>query len=689
MNTMKHSISALALIAALPAAAQDQEVDLGEIILSANRGTETPVDETTVSVSVVTEEDIRDKIDVNTQVGDILARSVPGMSPSTENMTDYGQTLRGRNFLTLIDGVPQTNTLNNDYRSLNSIGASAIGQVEVVRGATAAYGFGGSGGIVNIVTKRPEDGEGRTRLSYGMRFQPEHFEDTLSHSLSMSTSKRMGNFDYLLSLGLEKTGGSFTPDGTRRPPDSYGTQGGLDDIENANALVKLGYEVDQHRLEFSANLYEYEQDSNYAGRVSGGSVTNGTSATPARGDLNTRTPGISNRTFNVKYHNDDLLGGTMDLQVYRTDKTTTFTRTEFQGLIFNQYETESEKTGARLTFNTPIGTSFNAAWGIDLLNDKTVVNPIDTPISGYPDMEMTGYAPFVQASYDIGGRGTLTAGVRYESLEVKVDDFVNESLTLVQGGDIDFDEPLLNISGSYDLTDHVTVYGGWGQAFELGSLARALANGTITQVDGDTVTGKKTESYELGLRGEYGALRYSGVAFYSQSSNGETYDSNLDLVLSPERIHGLEFTLDYDAGNGVELGGTATFMEGRYDAAGDGRGFIDLGSDRIPPTKLTLYMLYNYDHSSYRLDMTHVTRRDPDSTQYTGIETTDAYTVVDASARFDLGKGQLSVGIDNVFDTTYVPVLARAFSVQPLAHDDYYHVQGQGRRFSVSYSMEF
>jgi iron complex outermembrane receptor protein len=282
----------------------------------------------------------------------------------------------------------------------------------------------------------------------------------------------------------------------------------------------------------------------------------------------------------------------------------------------------------------------------------------------------------------------VTAGLRYEQLDVEVADFVNTNSIAVEGGEITFSEPLFNLSAAYDLNETVTVFGGYAEAFELGSLARALADGTITSVD-DDIEGKKTRSFELGMRGTAGAFDYSATAFYSKSDNGETYDQNLDLILAPEEIYGLELTADYYASEALTLGGTATLLEGRYDTDGDGDVDMDLGTDRIAPPKLTLYAEYGSPVGTYRLDMTHVGGRNPDSDQFLGLQTTDPYTVFDASARFEVAGGDLGIGVHNLFDTEYAPALQQSYSVEAFGYDDYYYVQGPGRAISISYMREF
>ncbi|WP_420412719.1 TonB-dependent receptor [Roseibium sp.] len=699
-------VTAALLAAVQGAAAQDLTLEdetvlssgdatlLDVITVTSATRTETPIDEATVSVSVVTEDQIERQANVNSNIGQILSKTIPGFGQSTENLTEYGQTLRGRNFLTLIDGVPQTNNLNNNYRALNSISPSAIGQIEVVRGATAAYGFGAPGGLVNIITKTPEDGEFNANLSLGFKASPSNFGESLSYITEAGASGAKNGFFYLANGSWEDSGASFTADGARRPPDSFGTQGGTDDIGAFNFLGKLGYEHENHRVLFSANKYRYWQDSNWAGLVSGGSRANNTSATPSRGNLNTRTPGTDNLTLNANYTNDDILGGSLDLQAYYNDNTTTFTRTEFFGFQYDQYETESQKLGGRATFDTPLPIEqvpVDLVWGLDVLNDKTKTNPIDGPVDT-PEYDLVGLAPFAQLRAELfDDRAKLTAGVRYEHLSVDINDYVNEIGTSVTGGTLTFREPLFNISGSVDLNDTFTVFGGFSQGFQLGDLGRYLYNSDFTNVSQLSDDGQKTDSYEVGLRAVGNAWDASITGFYNKSNNGVTYDANLDIVLSPEQIWGVEIAANYDVTDQIAVGGTLTWLEGEYDTTGDGKYDSDLGSDRIAPLKLTGYVEYSpRDWANFRLQGLYSGHRDPDSTQFTGIETIDSYFVMDAFADFQVNDtSKLSLGVENMLNADYVPVLQQAYSVQSYGYDDYYYVKAPGVTFSAKYSVKF
>ncbi|MFH3639960.1 Plug domain-containing protein, partial [Acinetobacter baumannii] len=58
-------------------------------------------------------------------IATVLAKAVPGLSDSSRTITDYGQTLRGRNALILVDGVPM-NLTRDTARGLSAIDPESI-----------------------------------------------------------------------------------------------------------------------------------------------------------------------------------------------------------------------------------------------------------------------------------------------------------------------------------------------------------------------------------------------------------------------------------------------------------------------------------------------------------------------------------------------------------------------------------
>ena len=73
---------------------------------------------------------------------------------SRESESNFGQNLRGRGMLVLLDGVPQNFELRQGaLDELSRIDVSRIERIEGVRGASAASVSEAAGGIINIITK--------------------------------------------------------------------------------------------------------------------------------------------------------------------------------------------------------------------------------------------------------------------------------------------------------------------------------------------------------------------------------------------------------------------------------------------------------------------------------------------------------------------------------------------------------
>jgi iron complex outermembrane receptor protein len=654
---------------------------LDPVVVSATR-TETPVSQLTRPVTVVDAEDIGTQKRLDRSLGDILSKEVPGFSPSTEALTDFGQTLRGRTFLTMIDGVPQTTPLRDGRRSLNTIDADAIERVEVVRGGTAAYGFGATGGLVNVITRRPEDGAVNAHSEAGLKFSTLHPEDSVEWHANQRVSGRTGQLDYVLSGTFVQRNSFFDAEGDRIPADPFGVQGGLADTDEANLLGKLGYEFGggEQRLELTANHFNLLQDTEWGGLGTGNPATG--QKTPAvRGNINAENPGTINTTLSLNYSHEDLFGSEVKSKVYYNDLTTRFSK--FPG--FPQVEIVSEKAGARLTVDTPVELQtlpFNLIWGADYLHDTTVQNGIDAP-SNTPDMEQDAIAGFLEAEVPIADWGLVRAGVRHEAISVDVDDVVNRRGLFVNGGTLTFNETLFNASGVVYVTDHVDLFGGFSQGFSLADIGRAISDGTATQAEALESEAQKVDNYELGIRSSHDSWDASLTGFLSESENGTTFDSGLSIVKQPERIYGVELSAKAQPHELMRLGGTVSWMEGVVDLDNDGDFEEDLPSTRIPPAKVTGYVEYTpTDWWTARFQGFYSGSRSPDSTLFGGAEVED-YVTFDLYSSFDTGYGTLQIGIDNLFNQDYFPVLNQA------AAQSFAYSKAPGQTISLSYSVKW
>jgi iron complex outermembrane receptor protein len=147
--------------------------DIIEIIVTATRTAERLTD-IPRSITIVEEEQLEEQTRLTRDLGTILAQQVPGLSVGTQSASNFGQSLRGRNISVLIDGVPQS-TNRNAARDLRTIDPSAIERVEVLRGPTAIYGDGATGGVINIITKSGTDEGVRSQTRVEFNAFPSNF----------------------------------------------------------------------------------------------------------------------------------------------------------------------------------------------------------------------------------------------------------------------------------------------------------------------------------------------------------------------------------------------------------------------------------------------------------------------------------------------------------------------------------
>ncbi|KFI22467.1 TonB-dependent receptor [Nitrosococcus oceani] len=663
-------------------APEDESVGLEQMVVTATR-TETPISQLTRSVTVVTNQEIQQQAGLARNLGDVLAKTVPGLGPSSEALSSFSQTLRGRDFLVLIDGIPQSTPLRSSSRDLNTIDVDAIERIEVIRGGTAAYGFGAAGGLINIITKKPAKEALAGYSQASVRVSTEHLDDSAAWQTTQRVSGTKDNIDYLASGTFIQRNGYFDADGDRIPPDPLGNQGGLADTNEYNILGKFGFNFDQdrQRLQFFVNHFNIKQDTDFT--FAFGDPNQGIKTPAVPGSFNAADPGTTNTLASMHYINRDLLGSHVKLNAYYGDLTARFSK--FPG--FAQTEIQSQKYGTRLTIDTPLAVrdyDFSLIWGIDFLRDETVQAGIDGP-TVVPNMQENALAGFLELELPLSDLGLLRGGFRYEHISVDIDDIVNRGGTLVRGDTLNYGKPLFNASAVFYLTDEIEAFGSFSQSFSVADIGRAIrdANSSITSAGQLESNAQKVNSYEIGLRGGRGPLQASAAGFYSTSNNGTTFNQDLSIVKQPERIWGAEGTLAYRFNSQWNTGGTVTWVAGEVDLNDDDDYEEDLPNTRVPPVKLTGFLEYSpWRWWDNRMQVLYVGDRSPDSTQFGGGEVDD-YTIVDLISRFKVGPGYLGVAVKNLLNNDYFPLVSQAGRLP------YAFSTGPGRTVRISYALNW
>ncbi|WP_271271200.1 TonB-dependent receptor [Aliamphritea hakodatensis] len=659
------------------------------------------VEELAHAVTVIDREQLNNQLQTSRNLGEVLAKTVPGMAPASQTLTNWSQTLRGRNMLVLIDGIPQ-NSNRNSRRDLMSIDVGNIERIEVLRGGSAVYGSGAAGGVVNIITRRNVD---ETISKVGLTTSLSNLDsDSLRYRLEQYTGGQSEDFDYGFNVAWEQTKGFFDADGDRIAPEP--SQGDLSDTGSISLAGKLRWHLEGSMLTLSASHFDAEQDTDYTSDASVNSAPKGSVKAKAISGLQLdKQPRTETSLLNLAWNVDSTPLGSMDAQVYYRDHHARFF--PFASTPVQQYFLNSESIGSRLTFNTDIDDDNLIRWGVDY-NHEDYENPQSTydrtdydnsdgrvftdtgDRIGRPPATQEDLAAFAQYEQNLTENFRWELGARYQHSKASFDTFTTMSGNRVQGGEISFDDVMYNTGAVYSFSEYSEVYANFSQGFELPDIGLRLNNASSTFTLSDSeLKPIKTDNYEIGTRSDWGDTQLTSAVFYSTSDLGQPQATALNIFLprAKERIYGIELTADHRISDQWSVGGLATWMEGEtYDETLNRWRALD--NLRIPPLQLRAYVGYTPDsYWFHRLQVNYSGNRDAgydDRTndnqfgRYTRI--TD-YTTLDYQTRYENGQHTVNIGIENLLNNQYHTVYGQALR----GTQNTSHIPASGATLAMSY----
>lgn len=696
-------------------ALNEEEESEEEVVVTATR-TEEGVQNVPRSVTVVTREQIQAQSNVNRDLTSILGTLVPGLGASSEAQQSFTQTLRGRQPLVLIDGVPISSNIDNDtsVANLRRIDIASIDRVEVVRGPSAIYGDGAAGGVINIITRRAGQNQIVSTAEIGVRSVGNLRSGSFGNLLQYGFSGQQGKVDFAASITRDSFGTPFDAEGDRPPifADSEANS------TSVNLFGKLGVQIDpQQRFQITANYFNDAQSQNGDYDLTVGAIPGIQKARfldrPVE-FIDSTDPFNRGTLFQFDYRHDRVLNSKLQAQVYyRETKTAAslFDNRVFDAdspLTLGRSVVTSERFGGRLQLETPLASNLSLLWGADYSSEDSEgnydvfdVNELDN--SGGRRARRIGsairIAPFTiknlglfsQLQWDANEKLSLSGGVRYDNFNVSViDNWIDgETGFAAQGGDKTLSDVVFNAGIVYRLTPQVSLFTNFAQGFSLPNLSRILqqpAEGFNFAEDVTLSAPQKVDSYELGIRGRWRNVQASLAGFYSYSSLGTTVEftdigDEFRVIRSPQRNYGVELAVDWQPSDRWKLGGTLTWSEGEREDP-ETQEFLAITGYEISPLKLSAYLenetLPGWNN---RLQAVYIGRRnrafnagiDP-----VGIE---SYLVVDLISSLKLGNGRLSFGVKNLLNNQYLNIgnqLSAGF-------DDSFGAASRGRAYTLTY----
>jgi len=695
MRTSK--IIALSLITATLLSAEDM-IKLTDITISSATKTEKKIDGVTASVEVITQIDI-EKMGAES-LKDVLKKTSGlniqyGTFPNASSKSKSSINIRGlgaKGTLFLLDGRRLGGEVSNPY-DLDRIPASQIEKVEIVKGPMSTlYGADATGGIINIITKKPSSG--KPQIDLGIRYGQNSDGDDKNKNINLSIKGKEGDLGY--SFYINKTDTTpykqketaniwvKTPAGKAKPsshPVGFVRAGGLQDTySNEEVTYKEDSDITTYgaRIEYDfndmvsagldVNYFKEERSGRYIGYFHPGSFNNGAIKLPVYNipvntkDDNERLDTAIDFQINAT---DDLI---INLRAYRSDyeKLNTITTPYWSQLGYNSQNASAQNNLRGNSKKTSLETSLSY-----FLNNEHIItagaeerkeereSTIFTQSSKLTSKSATYKALYLQDEWSISETLNTIFGLRYDSISN------NDNKTTFKAGAIkNFSKEFnvrFNIAQGYRAPDTKDLY-----------IFKNTANGmlrganTVDASLGKTAYNLEPEStltYEAGLNGTINTTKYDFAIFYNDIKdlidevNTGSYYTYINIPNA--KTYGMELNIDQEITKNFSV--NFNWSELRTENE-DTNKELEFNPDRVISLNLAYDITKDLDTSvmaKYTGDQYYletINRGAP--TQTIKESTTNSYTTLDWNINYDYNKFiTLTGGINNLTDETIDDIL--------------------------------
>lgn len=710
--------------------------NIDDIVIVASRKP-TKISDIPGTVWVVSKDKIQQQAKSGVPIKEMLAILIPSMDIGPQGRTNYGQNMRGRSALVMIDGV-SLNSIRQISRQLDSIDPFNIERIEVLSGASSIYGGNATGGIINIITKAPSKNgiSGETELGYRTGFMGKDDHDwRAAQSIAGKGEKLFGR----LGVAYQQNGGVYGADQKQLITDI--TQTDLQYNQSIDVLATGGYKFNnQHKITASAQYYNSkfngDRSLSLGENLAGFSTKNPALLQMKDGFSSDKNIGTERYMATLAYNGNGILGG-QDLYVQLATRGEKLGFYPFPGNVKLQtasipYMSSSQQntyySGLKALLSKSFGT-FNITYGVDIDFEKfegtqSVYNIAKTMASGglvsetqyslgrYPTNHSKSYAGYAQAKYDILPKLQLNAGIRYQSINVDVDDFVGSvqqtqvamgygaSASAIPGGKSSYNMTLANAGLLYKFNEQNQVWGTFSQGITLADPSKYYGIGVYAlnattnnwdvkssiNIKEQPLQGIKTNQFEVGYRLNNNGLRAQIAAFYSNSDKTIAVDrTTLQILVNDLKLRnkGIEAEISYSMDNGIYFGASGLLIKSEVDNKGD---WQKQEIYNASPSKMVTYIGYGIKNWNFRFQSLQNFKL-TDSIN----NVMDGYNTADLMIGYKLPYGRLNLGIQNLFNTDYQTIWSKRSQVLYSSYGipALFDYKGRGRTFNLSYTFDF
>ncbi|WP_367867971.1 TonB-dependent receptor [Pedobacter sp. WC2423] len=716
--------------------AMDPLNTMDEVVVVSSRKP-SKVSEIPGTVWIIDNQRLQEQIKGGVSLKEALARLIPGLDAGPEGRTNFGQNLRGRNVLVMIDGV-SLNSTRSVSRQFDSVDPFNIDRIEVLSGASSIYGGGATGGIINIITKKGQAGPPAFTTEAGIR---SGLKQNADHDVRFAQSVSGGsdNFKGRIGIAYQKNNAAFDANNKQIFTDI--TQTDLQYNQSFDIFANTEFKLTaKQTLKVNAQYY----NSGYVGNrdLFLGANYAGLLAKPEllemrNGFSSSVKPQTSRASVNVDYHAADILGG-QDLYIQGSSRNEKFSFHPFPGqvinpaipggrLIYSGSTVQTTRYSAVKLVLAKQWSAFNLTYGVDgdnenFIGNQTVFDRAVAASSGgminngiatvrrYPGVDINSLSGFMQAQWNVTGKLSLSGGVRQQRMYVKVADFVGinaqvpiifglgKTAATIAGGKSNYDVNLLNGGLVYKISAPEQVWVNFAQGFNLADPAKYYGQGTYalnganwdlvkgSSVTTSPLTGLKTNQLETGWRHRGQVLNAQVAAFYSWSDKDmktNTANFAVEVIDRKQRNFGAEASISATLPGGFEIGGNGLYIKSQFKAD-DSWKSQDISN--ASPSKATAFIGWSNKSIGFKAQgFRSFDLKDNVNNELKG------YTTVDLLGHVKLPLGTLSFGVQNLLNKEYQTIWSKRAQVlySTLGVPQTYYYLGRGRTYNVSYTINY
>ena len=594
----------------------DNNNDVENLIVTATRSEQPSID-IPASIQIVTADEIQ--LSGATNIASIL-NTQAGIQIN-DNIGDQGRgasvSLRGfgensaNNVLILVDG----RKLNNPSLrapDLSSIAIKDVERIEIIQGSAGTlYGDQATGGVINIITKKPEQLSGYIETTRGTH-DYERYQGSISQG-----------FD---------TGISYRISGEKRLADNFRIN---NESNYSNVLANIAFNNAIFGVFIEAG--NVQDDLALPGAISSIAADTDREQSTTIGEFTNRDTDTYRIGGNIK------LSKQFDFLAEYTSR-----ETENKGLIFSTFNFEDEtdlktfepRLAANIeTNNGPIIITTGVDWEKSELISSLTASDIDQEITDY----------YLQATIPVTQEIKITTGTRLSNF-----DFENN----LANTEFDEDLSVFQLGASYRFNKNTRLFARIDDGFRW---ANVDENGFI-QPSIDFLEPQESESIEIGFETTINELSLSILAYHLELENEIIFDPTVTGPSSIFGFDGANINIDKSERQGIIFGSSLNASDKftikfnySYVDAEISSGTFD-GNDVPFVAEQTANVTASYqlnEQWSVYADAQYTGQRLPANDQSNLNDKLGGYTIFNASVRWDLEGYYAQLRLSNITGKQY------------------------------------